>query len=149
MRAFYFVAIIVAFAMACSGNQEEVSADSVSACKRKSVNPNGDSELAILMREMANWTDSCKAALEDGTPLPAKPTTLSTLHTAKKTDETIDIGIFNSMATVYENAVSTFESADASRKIEAYNGMVSACKSCHSSFCQGPLVRINKMPIAQ
>lgn len=149
MRAVYIVAIIVAFAAACSGNKEETTSDSVSACRKNPLNPNGDSELAILMREMANWTDSCKAALLNHREIPSKPQALSTLHTAKKTDETIDAGLFNSIATVYENAVQEFENADSAHKIEAYNGMVSGCKSCHSNFCGGPLSRINKMPVAQ
>jgi hypothetical protein len=149
MKQILFVlACIAVFAFACSSPEvAEVNADSAAACKPKSVNPNGDSELAILMREMANWTDSCKVAIESGRAMPAKPEKLNTLHTAKRTDETIDASLFNSMASLYQGKVLEFEQAtDADRK-EMFNAMVSGCQGCHQSFCQGPLVRINKMVI--
>lgn len=141
------VLVIGMFAYACSSGDEAPAGnkDSAAACKPKPLNPNGDSELAILMREMANWTDSCKAAIESGRAMPAKPEKLNTLHTAERTDETIDETVYNSMASVYQGKVLAFEQAtDANRK-ELYNAMVSACAGCHQSFCQGPLVRINKL----
>ena len=150
MRALLFLAVIVGFAVACSSSvADEKATDSAAVCKPKPLNPNGDSELAILMREMAEWTDSCKAALLSGRTVPEKPASLSALHTAKRTDETIDAGLFNTMATAYEGQVLSFEQAAAGDKIRMYNGMVSACAGCHQNFCQGPLVRINKMMIAQ
>jgi hypothetical protein len=150
MRALLFLAAIVGFAVACSSSgADEKTSDSAAVCKPKPLNPNGDSELAILMREMATWTDSCKAALLSGRTVPEKPKSVEALHTAKRTDETIDASLFNSMATLYEGQVVNFEQADAANKIRMYNGMVSACAGCHQNFCQGPLVRINKMMIAQ
>lgn len=140
------IAVIMLFAYACSSDAPSTAAtDSAAACKPKSVNPNGDVELAILMREMADWTDSCKVAIESGRAMPAKPEKLGTLHTAERTDKTIDESVYSSMASVYQGKVLAFEQAtDANRK-EMYNGMVSACAGCHQNFCQGPLVRINKM----
>src|SRR5687768_15057681 len=150
MRAFFFLAVLIGFAAACSSSvADEKASDSVAACKPKPLNPNGDSELAILMREMATWTDSCKAALLSGRTVPEKPKSLAALHTAKRTDETIDASLYNSMATLYEGQVVSFEQAAPEDKIRMYNGMVSACAGCHQNFCQGPLVRINKMMIAQ
>lgn len=150
MRIYIVLALIAAFAFACSSAEaEKTASDSVAACKPKPVNPNGDSELAILMREMANWTDSCKAAVVSGRPAPEKPEALGTLHTAKRTDETIDASLFNSMASLYHGQVNSFENAAEGDKVKMFNGMVSACAGCHQNFCQGPLVRINKMLIAE
>jgi hypothetical protein len=146
-RIFLAVAAILLFAYACSSDQtaEQSSSDSAAACKPKPLNPNGDSELAVLMREMANWTDSCKAAIVSGRPVPPKPEKLGTLHTAKRTDETIDASLYNSMASLYQGMVLQFEQSPESGRKDAYNSMVSACAGCHQNFCQGPLVRINKM----
>lgn len=111
----------------------------------KSLNPNGDSELALLMREMANWTDSCKAAITEGRVVPAKPERLMHLHTAKKTDENIDVSLFNSLGSLYQGKVAQFEGATDANRVELFNAMVGACVGCHQNFCGGPLVRINKM----
>ena len=132
----------------CGGEENVQNADSAKqACATKPVNPNGDSELAILMREMANWSDSCKATITSGRTIPAKPEKLNTLHTAKRTDEAIDETLFHSMASLYQNKVSEFEKSTVENKTEMFNAMVGACVSCHENFCQGPLVRINKMLI--
>lgn len=140
--------LIAAFAFACSsGDEVAENSDSAAACATKPVNPNGDSELALLMRQMADWTDSCKAAITSGRPVPPKPVALANLHTAERTDKTIDASLFNSMASLYEGAVTTFESADSIAKVKAYDGMVAACGGCHQNFCQGPLTRISKMYI--
>lgn len=149
----YLVCVVVAlgfiFAIGCSSEKPVENADSAKqVCAPKSVNPNGDSELALLMREMANWTDSCKVAIELGNVVPAKPTNLQHLHSAKKTDETIDMSLYNSMASLYQGRVADFEGAIASNRTELFNSMVSGCVGCHQNFCGGPLVRINKMFIA-
>jgi len=148
MRTYLAVAFIAMFVYACSSSDPEVAADSTQACKNKPLNPNGDSELAILMREMANWTDSCKVAITEGRDaMPVKPQGLAKLQTAKRTDETIDASLFNSMATLYEGQVAAFEGATQDQRKDYFNAMVSGCAGCHENFCQGPLVRINKLMI--
>lgn len=147
-KAFLAIAAIALLVYACSsGDNAQQADDSAAACKPKPLNPNGDSELSILMREMANWTDSCKSAIVSGRTMPAKPATLGTLHTAKRTDENINEEVFSSMASVYQSAVLQFEQATDANRTAMYNGMVSACAGCHQNFCQGPLVRINKLYI--
>jgi len=145
-NVFVAVAIVGFLVSGCSGEEPVENSDSVT-CAVKPVNPNGDSELSILMREMAVWTDSCKAAIMYDRTIPAKPEKLNTLHTAKRTDENINESIYASMATLYQSKVTAFESANEVNDVELFNGMVDACVSCHNNFCQGPLVRINKMYI--
>jgi len=145
-----FFALALFFWVSCSDEKTADMKDSAAtACERKPINPNGDSELAILMRELANWNDSCKAAIQSGRAIPAKPAKLNTLLTAKKTDETIDINLYNSMASLYQGRVAAFEASTDENRIDLYNGMVTGCVSCHENFCGGPLVRINKMFISK
>ena len=147
-RILSVLAIIALFAYACSSSGEKAEGeDTAKVCAKKPLNPNGDSELAILMREMADWTDSCKSAILSGRAMPAKPEHLGNLHTAKRTDETIDATLFNSMASLYQSKVLEFEQASDTNRKEYFNAMVSACAGCHQNFCQGPLVRINKLMI--
>lgn len=150
MRLLVVFAVIAAIIVSCTSiNSEEKNSDSTAACKPKPVNPNGDSELAIIMREMTTWTEECKTAIETGGIIPPKPQSIDRIHTAKPTDETIDAGLFNSMATLYEGKVRSFITSDTSSRVEMFNAMVQACAGCHENFCHGPLVRINKMTIAE
>lgn len=144
MKKYIFaVAILALFAFACSsGETAEENSDSAAACKPKPLNPNGDSELAILMREMASWMDSCRVAIVDKKLPPSTPESFKMLKTAKRTDPNIDESIYQSMAHLFDTKVADFESNSDSTK---FNQVVDACVSCHKNFCQGPLVRINKM----
>ena len=145
-----FAIFIAAFVYACGpGDEKAEGGDTAKVCVKKPLNPNGDSELAILMREMANWTDSCKAAIESGREIPSKPEHLGDLHSAKRTDETIDASLFNSLASLYQGKVMEFEQCAEKERVEYHNAMVGACVGCHQNFCQGPLVRINKMLISE
>ncbi|MFM2018670.1 MAG: hypothetical protein RL007_2326 [Bacteroidota bacterium] len=148
MKALAF-AIILSLAMfSCGENKETVSEDSAKKCAMPStVNPNGDSELALLMREMADWTDSCKAAITSKREVPAAPASLNSLHTAKRTDPNIDEKVFSSMASLYQSRVTEFQASTDMNRVELFNSMVQGCVSCHENFCHGPLVRINKMLI--
>ena len=148
MKVFAFVIIVSLAIFSCGENKETVSEDSAKKCAMpSSVNPNGDSELALLMREMADWTDSCKAAITSGREVPAAPANLKTLHTAKRTDPNIDEKIFSSMASLYQSRVTDFQTATDANRVQLFNAMVQGCISCHENFCHGPLVRINKMMI--
>lgn len=148
MKAFA-LALILSFAMfSCGENKETVSEDSAKKCAMPStVNPNGDSELALLMREMADWTDSCKSAITSGRVVPVAPADLNTLHSAKRTDPNIDEKVFASMASLYQSRVTEFQAATDANRVQLFNAMVQGCVSCHENFCHGPLVRINKMMI--
>ena len=148
MKVFAFVIIVSLAIFSCGENKETVSEDSAKKCAMpSSVNPNGDSELALLMREMADWTDSCKAAITSGREVHAAPANLKTLHTAKRTDPNIDEKIFSSMASLYQSRVTDFQTATDANRVQLFNAMVQGCISCHENFCHGPLVRINKMMI--
>jgi hypothetical protein len=149
MKIFAFAVLITIGFISCGENKETVSEDSVKKCAMpSSVNPNGDSELALLMREMANWTDSCKAAITSGRTVPSAPANLNTLHTAKRTDPNLDEKVFSSMASLYQSRVTEFQAATEENRTELFNAMVQGCVSCHENFCHGPLVRINKMLIS-
>lgn len=151
MKKLFILGALLALVVACADSASETKKDSakdtVKACKP--LNPNGDSELAILMRAMAGWNDSIKAALLSGREAPAPPSNLNDIITAKRTDPNIDAAVFNSHASHYLAQVEQFKSAAKEDKTRTYNAIVNACVSCHENFCGGPLVRINKMFIAE
>jgi hypothetical protein len=146
-KYFFAVAVIALFAFACSTDDPaQENADSLAACKPKPLNPNGDSELAILMREMADWMDSCKVAVAANRNPPGVPESFKALMTAKRTDPNIDESTYQSMAHLFETKASNFDTYFDGDPY-TFNEVVDACVSCHKVFCQGPLVRINKMYI--
>jgi len=129
----------------CSGPVKEQA-----SCKNgDTINPNGASELALLMREMAKHAEANHDLLLAGKPMAAAPEKIATLMTAEKTDKELDTVLFNGLAKVYLQRLNELESAPDSLKISAHNNLVTSCSDCHSNFCPGPIKRINKMFITQ
>lgn len=145
MKKLIVVAIaIIAGLIACNGGDEKKATDSAAACKT-SLNPNGDSELALLMRELAAFTDSVKQDLLNHREPRLKPADLSTILTAKKTDENIDKNIYDPFARSYIASVEFFYESKPEDRVRNYNDMVNVCISCHQNFCGGPIKRIQKL----
>jgi hypothetical protein len=148
MRSIIFIAALLAVSLfSCKSENEKTAEDSVASCKTKSLNPNGDSELALLMREFVAYTDSVKQdVLNHRTPRP-QPENLSHILSAKKTDETIDKSVFDPLARAYIANVEYFYTSKPEEQIDNYNSMVNACIGCHQNFCGGPIKRIQKLLI--
>lgn len=112
---------------------------------QKPLNPNGDSELALLMRLMYEDGMEIREQIRRGEK-PDIEFDFENIHTAQATDparmKTSDFDVF---AASYVQAVQAYNNA---RKEEAeiyFNGIVTACMNCHQSICPGPSVRIKKM----
>lgn len=145
MKILFSVICFSVLLAACGDDAEVGKKDSATACKTNSLNPNGDSELAILMREFAAYTDSVKSDLQSNRESRPKPENLSKILTAKKTDENIDNSVFIPFAQSYIANVENFYTVEKSERVNAYNGMVNMCISCHQHFCGGPIKRIEKL----
>ena len=111
----------------------------------KSLNPNGDSELALLMREMYDDGMKTKQQLLDK-KVPEVHVKYKHIHTAKPTESMhVDQSTFSPLAAAYEMAMDSFIAADASNKVAAYQLMVNACMNCHQTVCPGPKAKIRHM----
>jgi hypothetical protein len=142
----FFLLIGFSFALfSCNGEAEKAKTDSTTSCKAKSLNPNSDSELAILMREFVAYTDSVKSDLQHNREPRPKPENLSGILTAKKTDANLDNSVFIPFAQSYIANVENFYNVEKSERVNAYNGMVNMCITCHQHFCGGPIKRIEKL----
>ena len=139
--AIYFVML----GASCTGPVKEQA-----TCKNgDTINPNGTSELALLMREMAKHVTANHDSLLAGKAIILAPEGISKLKTAEKTDKNLDTALFNSLADVYLGKLTELQNAPDSLKITAHNNLVTSCKDCHSNFCPGPIKLINKMFIIQ
>ena len=138
---------VVALLMAgCTSN----NTSNESCGKEGDLNPNGSSELSLIMRKMAAHLAENRDALKAGKGIVAAPKEIDNLLTAKKTDEEIDKTIYDGYAKLYQQRIIELnETADApdSLKIKAHNNLVSTCRDCHSNFCPGPMVVINQLDI--
>ncbi|MCB9192185.1 MAG: hypothetical protein H6602_11015 [Flavobacteriales bacterium] len=118
-------------------------------CKKpatgKPINPNGDSELALLMREMFEESDSLKQIVIDGKELSGL-NKYQEIHSAIPTDSTVRGPVFDAFAQNYIASIKALEASD-SASIFNFNHMVDQCMNCHTEFCPGPKKRIKKLYI--
>jgi hypothetical protein len=127
-----------------SKNNEQIKEEN---CSSPKVNPNGDSELALLMRSMTKNFTSVKAEVVKGN-LPGEfPKEILTIHTAKPTDENTKKESFIVFADNYiKNATLFYTSNNANLK-QNYNNVITSCYNCHSEHCPGPLTVISKLKL--
>lgn len=115
--------------------------------KEKVINPNGDSELALLMREMFDEGDRVKQQIIAG-KAPTGLKKFEAIHSAIPTDANASGPVFESFATSYIEAIKALEASD-SASVFNFNTMVDQCMNCHTEFCPGPKRRIKKLYISE
>lgn len=116
--------------------------------KSKIVNPNGDSELALLMREMFDHSMEIKEQLEAEGKF-ASIQRFDAMKTAEATEpEKAASDLYKAMADVYLSSVDITNEAPPSHRAKSFNSMVDNCMNCHEQMCTGPMVKIKKLYIS-
>jgi len=145
-----FLIFTVFFLMECSISEKKTddkAKKNSSECATKPLNPNGDSELALLMRDMMASSQSLKEKIKQGN-LPDKfPEEFLKIHTALPTDSETKKESFDGFANNYISNLQVLFNSPKEELLRNYNAVVSACASCHSQHCPGPLKAINKLKI--
>ena len=109
------------------------------------INPNGDSELAVLMRDMFEDGMRTKEQLLNG-EMPEIRSNYKHIFEADATEpEKVASTDYLLYGKAYEASVHSLMEADNSSRGEAYQTMVGACMNCHQAMCPGPMVKIRKM----
>lgn len=100
-------------------------------------NPNGDSELAALMRSFVEDWRGVRSALERdaGVEGPREPRHAH-LRCAWPTDPADRNETFDGFAVNYLTRVAAF---DARPSVTTYEGVLDGCQACHEVSCGGPL----------
>jgi hypothetical protein len=139
---FYF--FLLAFGLSCRSNKSETETD----CTPKIINPNGDSELALLMREFYDFSDSIKIQSQQNRAIDTEKlkALLNNLTTATPTDSNVHGEVFNGFAEKMKWQLNNLKPD--SNFVLNFNNMVNACVDCHNEFCPGPIKKINKLKIA-
>lgn len=137
--------VTVLFLAQCS-NGEKANSEGA-ACTKKPLNPNGDSELAVLMREMKSSSESLKEKVKQGN-LPEKfPEEFLKIHSAKPTDSDTKKASFDGFANNYLDNLKILYHSPKQDLTRNYNAVITACANCHSEHCPGPLKAINQLKI--
>jgi hypothetical protein len=111
-------------------------------------NPNGDSELALLMRSMTDYMESAKDSLERGNSMPNCPDDFKRLTEAKETEGIIkDRNHFNAYAEQWLIDLNLVCRSTGHHQIQAYERLRISCLNCHQSYCQGPIPKIQRLTI--
>lgn len=119
------------------------------ADKPKSLNPNGDSELALLMRAMHEEGMRTKTQLLKGES-PELSVDYHKLFTAKATEPAkVANPLYAGFATSFEDAAKALGSEFNADKVGSYKKYVDACMNCHKEICPGPMVKIRKMYLSE
>ena len=130
------------FGMACQGDQSK--AQKGPKIIKAPVNPNGDSQLALLMRAMYDDGMAIKKLIEAGKSIEIGNDG-KLLFTAKATEpEKVQSEAYQTHAKLYIEAIEELQDASKDKKA-TYHKMIDACMDCHRSVCPGPMVKIKKM----
>ncbi|MBK9282964.1 MAG: hypothetical protein IPM51_01445 [Sphingobacteriaceae bacterium] len=116
-------------------------------CVNLDLNPNGSSELSLLMRDMLNHAESMKESVLAGKWPSEFPEKFKEIHTAIPTDEFTKRNTFDGFAKNYLDCIKALNEMNQGNLIEKYNNVIQACESCHSEHCPGPLKIIRKLKI--
>jgi len=144
---------MASFFFSCSESKQEdkktdlthISSDDVEVSE---INPNGDSELALLMRDMYDKAELIKQDIISGEGTITKEyiDELARMHTAEPTDEGVQDAEFIAFGNLLiSQANALYESKE--HQADAFNSLVDRCVDCHHSFCPGPIKKINKLRI--
>ena len=142
-----FLALIIALVavQACNTNETKKQAAKGDTCAP--LNPNGDSELALLMREMAKLGEMNAVAIREGKDLAPYEGQFEKMLTAKRTMH-IEEDFFQGMAKTYLANINKLYAAKPEDRVIFHNNLIQTCQSCHAETCRGPLKRIDKMIVS-
>ena len=105
-------------------------------------NPNGDSELAALMRQFVEDLKEVRALAEAKQPIKKLYPIHRKMRCSWPTKPEERNEIYDAMAVAYLAAVQAFDQAPGQK---TYNGIIQGCILCHVQSCGGPLDFIGSM----
>jgi hypothetical protein len=138
---------IASLFFACSPIQEPV--EDCDKPKVSAINPNGDSELALLMRQLHLDADTLKQLImnKEGNISDDFISELERSHVAIPTDPKVKTTEFKAYNELIVNQAKILRETAEENKVEEFNKLVTNCVNCHKRFCPGPVETIMKLNI--
>ena len=107
-----------------------------------SRNPNGDSELAVLMRRFVDDLRDARPLLESKQPVPKLLPAHRRMRCSWPTRPEERNQKYDTLAVAYLATVKAYDDAPGQA---TYNGIIAGCIACHSQSCGGPIDFIDTM----
>ena len=128
--------------LACGSERIDQGGDRV-------INPNGDSELALLMRDMFEDGMRTKAQILAGEQPEINTDFHHIRHASATEPQKVASEDYAHLAKVYEATAESLLTSEHPERGATYQMMVGACMSCHQVMCPGPMVKIKKMYLTE
>lgn len=110
------------------------------------MDPNDVKPMALMMRQLANNCDSMRLKINRDVVVDSTEYGLPPFWTAEPTDSSVLEDLFYHNAESFAKAYRTLMS-DKTNQQANYTAVINQCINCHSSYCAGPLRRINKLKL--
>ena len=122
-----------------------MSVFALSFAAQPAENNAADSELTLLMRQMYDDTALMKTAVKKRKkPVPGVQHDL--LMTAIPTEgKQTKSPAYQAMGQAYLKALNELLTATPDQAKDSYKKLIDSCMSCHTAFCPGPKMRIEKL----
>jgi len=147
MKKLLFLGVISVFVIACSQQIEANSKIEQSEFKHPDsiLNPNGDSELSLVMRYLHFEAEKIGEKIKNGDSVDLSEfrNLVSRLQTAVPTDSSVLDADYYNFSKSMLNQVDQISNG----KSFEYNVMLGTCVACHRNTCPGPIEKINKLMI--
>lgn len=109
------------------------------------INPNGNSELAQLMRAMQSELKRSRAAIERGDKLAPLWARFRKIRCAWPTNQSDRNPAFDASAQSYLEAVQALDAAPQAEAAKAYGRVLDGCRACHEQSCGGAIPAIEAL----
>ena len=143
LKIIFSLLLIFTVAVSCSNNKEDASPSQIPV--KWYPNPNGDSELALLMRDMYEEALYVKQQVELGKPANIKLDHEKILTAHATEPEKAASPEYKAFAGVYLQTIEALKKANAEDLPDMYANLVASCSTCHEALCPGPLAKIAKL----
>lgn len=129
---------VTLFALSCA-------TDDANTASGNYTNPNGSSELAVLMNDLFREAETAKQKIALG-HTPEWSVDAEKILTAAATEpEKVASQEYKAFAVSYLESVRMLKNASPAEVPAHFKAMTTACMNCHNAVCPGPTKRIRKL----
>ncbi|MTB53982.1 hypothetical protein [Lewinella sp. W8] len=141
----YLLLLSLFFGVVVSCGKEEPEIALSKPAVQSPINPNGDSELALLMRAMFDEARKIKTQIENGEPVTVELNHEEILQAHATEPEKAASPEFKAYANLYLQSLVDLQSASTPQLAGIFENLVDNCMACHQAMCPGPMVKIKKL----
>ena len=109
------------------------------------TNPNGMSELAVLMREMQTHAAELRSKIDKGEALGPFPKDQMRIFSSWATDMSVRNEGYEEFSRGYLIELKMLHEVPAGERKERFGRLLDSCVGCHQQSCPGPIVAIEAL----